>query len=89
MTLLKKVLQLMKLILLTKIYSGPAYLNHKNGERKEKGNIVNGAKTGVWSGWDDKGNLIYKGKSKNSQRNGNNFLRRKMLIRKTKSNSVS
>ena len=44
-----------------KIYSGPAYLNHKNGERKEKGDIVNGAKTGVWSGWDDKGNLIYKG----------------------------
>jgi antitoxin component YwqK of YwqJK toxin-antitoxin module len=44
-----------------KVYNGPAYSNHKNGERKEKGDIVNGAKSGTWSGWDDKGNLKYKG----------------------------
>ena len=44
-----------------KVYNGPAYTTHKNGERKEKGPIVNGTKSGTWSGWDDKGNLIYKG----------------------------
>ena len=36
-----------------KVYNGPAFSLHKNGERKEKGEIVNGAKSGVWSGWDD------------------------------------
>ena len=36
-----------------KVYNGPAYSNHKNGERKEKGDIINGAKSGLWSGWDD------------------------------------
>ena len=44
-----------------KVYNGPAFNTHKNGERKEKGDIVNGAKSGTWSGWDDKGNLKYKG----------------------------
>ena len=44
-----------------KVYNGPAFSTHKNGERKEKGDIVNGAKSGTWSGWDDKGNLKYKG----------------------------
>jgi len=44
-----------------KVYNGPAFSIHKNGERKEKGDIVNGAKSGTWSGWDDKGNLKYKG----------------------------
>ncbi|MBT4250694.1 hypothetical protein HOD84_10165 [bacterium] len=44
-----------------KVYNGPAFSTHKNGERKEKGDIVNGAKSGTWSGWDDEGNLKYKG----------------------------
>ena len=44
-----------------KVYNGPAYTTHKNGERKEKGDIVNGTKSGLWSGWDEKGNLKYKG----------------------------
>lgn len=44
-----------------KVYNGPAFSMHKNGERKEKGDIVNGAKSGSWSGWDEKGNLKYKG----------------------------
>ena len=44
-----------------KVYNGPAYTTHKNGERKEKGDIDNGAKSGLGSGWDEKGNLIYKG----------------------------
>ena len=44
-----------------RVYYGPAYSLHKNGEKKEKGDIINGAKSGIWSGWDDKGNLKFKG----------------------------
>ena len=53
-----------------KVYNGPAYTTHKNGERKEKGDIVNGAKSGVWSGWSDKGNLKYKGVYLNGAEDG-------------------
>tara|TARA_S200000501_G_scaffold184300_1_gene173545 strand:- start:163 stop:627 length:465 start_codon:yes stop_codon:yes gene_type:complete len=53
-----------------KVYNGPAFSLHKNGERKEKGEIVNGAKSGVWSGWDDKGNLKYKGAYLNGKEDG-------------------
>ena len=44
-----------------KVYNGPAYSNHKNGNRKEKGDILNGSKSGLWSGWDEKGNKKFKG----------------------------
>ena len=44
-----------------KVYNGPAFSLHKNGEQKEKGEIINGEKSGLWSGWDEKGNLKYKG----------------------------
>lgn len=44
-----------------KVYNGPAFSIYKNGERREKGEIVNGAKSGVWTGWDEKGNIKYKG----------------------------
>ena len=53
-----------------KVYNGPAFSLHKNGERKEKGEIVNGAKSGVWSGWDEKGNLKYKGSYLNGEEDG-------------------
>jgi hypothetical protein len=45
-----------------KVYNGPAYSNHKNGERKEKGDIVNGAKSGLWSG-----KIKYEGEYKNGK----------------------
>ena len=44
-----------------RVYYGPAYSLHKNGEKKEQGQFEFGYKTGVWSGYDKKGNLIYKG----------------------------
>ena len=47
-----------------------AFALHKNGERKEKGEIVNGAKSGVWNGWDEKGNLKYKGGYLNGKEDG-------------------
>ena len=53
-----------------KVYNGPAFTLHKNGERKEKGEIVNGAKSGVWNGWDEKGNLKYKGGYLNGKEDG-------------------
>ena len=53
-----------------KVYNGPGYTLHSNGERKEKGEIVNGAKSGIWSGWDEDGNLKYKGKYLYGQEDG-------------------
>ena len=53
-----------------KVYNGPAFSLHKNGERKEKGEIVNGNKSGVWNGWDEKGNLKYKGGYLNGKEDG-------------------
>lgn len=53
-----------------KVYNGPAFNLHNNGERKEKGEIVNGAKSGVWNGWDEEGNLKYKGGYLNGKEDG-------------------
>jgi antitoxin component YwqK of YwqJK toxin-antitoxin module len=53
-----------------KVYNGPAFSMHRSGERKEKGDIVNGAKSGSWSGWDEKGNLKYKGDYINNTEDG-------------------
>ena len=53
-----------------KVYNGPAFSMHKNGERKEKGDIVNGAKSGSWSGWEEKGNLQSKGDSLDNKEDG-------------------
>ena len=54
-----------------KVYNGPAFSLHKNGEQKEKGEIINGEKSGLWSGWDEKGNLTYKGNYLNGKEDGN------------------
>ena len=44
-----------------KVYNGPAYNPHRNGEKKEAGKLKNGFQTGVWNAWDDKGNKWYTG----------------------------
>jgi len=53
-----------------KVYNGPAHSFHSNGEKKEEGLIDNGAKSGIWSGWTEKGKLLYKGGYINSQEDG-------------------
>ena len=53
-----------------KVYNGPAFTKHSNGEKKEKGEIKNGYKAGIWSGWDKDGNKRYSGSYRFGQEHG-------------------
>ena len=44
-----------------KVYNGPAYMLHRNGQKKEEGTLKNGYKSGTWTGWDKEGNKKYSG----------------------------
>ncbi len=44
-----------------KVYNGPAFLSHRNGEKKEEGALKNGYKSGPWTAWDKEGNKRYTG----------------------------
>ncbi len=44
-----------------KVYSGPGFILHRNGKKKEEGNIKRGFKTGVWTGWDEDGKKKFSG----------------------------
>jgi len=44
-----------------KVYNGPAYSLHKNGKKKEEGDLKNGFRTGVWHTWYDDEKKRYTG----------------------------
>ena len=54
-----------------KVYNGPAYNTHRNGNKKERGQLNNGYKSGVWTGWDKDGNKRYAGSYEYGQEHGN------------------
>ena len=38
-----------------KVYNGPAFNRFRSGEKREQGMLKNGFKSGVWTGWNKKG----------------------------------
>ena len=53
-----------------KVYSGPAYSLHRNGEKKEAGAIKNGFQTGMWNAWDEDGNKWFSGSYQHGREHG-------------------
>ena len=44
-----------------KVYSGPAFLLHRKGKKKEEGPIKRGYRAGIWTGWDQDGKKKFSG----------------------------
>jgi len=53
-----------------KVYNGPGFTLHKNGKKKEEGNLKNGFQDGVWKAWDDEGNKRFEGSYLRGQEHG-------------------
>jgi len=53
-----------------KVYNGPAYKLHKNGKKKEEGQLSNGLKEGVWNAWNKDGKKWYVGSYSRGQEHG-------------------
>ena len=54
----------------SELYSGPAYLNHSNGELAMKGNYDNGKQVGEWNSFFDNGQLDINGFFKDGKMHG-------------------
>ena len=39
-----------------KVYNGPGFIRYRSGEKREQGPLKNGFRSGLWTGWDKKGN---------------------------------
>lgn len=53
-----------------KVYNGPGFTLHRNGKKKEQGDLKNGFQTGNWNAWDDKGNKYFTGAYEHGQEHG-------------------
>ena len=53
-----------------KVYSGPVFKLYKSGEKREEGNIKNGWKTDVWTGYYKNGSKKFVGEYKNGKEDG-------------------
>jgi len=53
-----------------KVYNGPAYSLHRNGKKKEAGEIKNGFQAGKWDAWDDEGNKWFSGSYEHGREHG-------------------
>ena len=53
-----------------KVYNGPGFFKHRNGEKREQGPLKNGFRSGVWTGWDNEGKKKFSGEYQRGRPHG-------------------
>tara|TARA_B100001250_G_scaffold19724_1_gene16837 strand:- start:1931 stop:2470 length:540 start_codon:yes stop_codon:yes gene_type:complete len=53
-----------------KVYNGPGFFLYRSGEKREEGDLNNGFRSGVWTGWDKDGLKKFVGDYKKGKAHG-------------------